>query len=144
VLMSAVVRIWVQRVIYESTASSDVTAEDQNRLIKYLDEPTTRDITYRELVNRALDDKTKVCLSKEGISFFFFFFFCFFFLFLSSFAVCLQDPRVLLKVVSLLKRYLGRYPPSYETLLYLDHFASSLGTAGGFSLFGFHLHPTVF
>jgi hypothetical protein len=58
--MSVVVRIWIQRVVYESTASSDVTAEDQNRLIKYLDEPATRDLSYKELVNRALDDKTKV------------------------------------------------------------------------------------
>ncbi len=52
-------RIWIQRVVYESTATGDVSSEEVNKLLKYLDEGSTRDMCYREIVNRALDDKTK-------------------------------------------------------------------------------------
>jgi hypothetical protein len=41
----------------------------------------------------------------------------------------LQDPKIQGKVVALLKRFLSRYPPSSETLLYLEHFASSDASA---------------
>jgi hypothetical protein len=54
-----VVRIWIQRVVYESTASGDVSVEELNKLLRYLDDASTRDMCYREIVNRALDDKTK-------------------------------------------------------------------------------------
>lgn len=89
-----VVRVWIQRAIYDNTALDNVASEDSNRLIKYLEDPVTRDLCYRELMNRALDDKTK-------------------------------DPRVLGKVVSLLRKYLPRYPPAHDTLLYLDHLPSA-------------------
>ena len=127
-----VVRLWVQRCIYDNTTGSDSVQTDEvalfslffllcfrsrlssadsllsrltllsvqaNRLVKYLAEESTRDLCFREIANRAMDDKTK-------------------------------DPRVLSKVVALLKKYLVRYPPNYETLLYLDHFPSVVAAEG--------------
>ncbi len=98
--LAQVVRLWVQRSVYENTSSDVVVAgEEHSKLLRYLEDPVTRDSCYREMVARVLDDKTR-------------------------------DGRVLGKVLALLKKHVPHLPPvGHETLLSLDHFLATHETS---------------
>ncbi len=96
------VRLWVQRSVYENTSNDVVVAgEEHSKLLRYLEDAQTRDCCYREMLARVLDDKTR-------------------------------DGRVVAKVLALLKKHVPHLPPvHHETLLSMDHLLATQETIKG-------------